>query len=553
MRFILLIQLVFIFHAYSAAQTIHLAIDSLINEQNFKENEPGVAVLVLENGQIIYENQIGYANINQRIPLSENTLFNFASITKQFTAFCILKLELEGKLSRKDSIQTYLPELPYFGETITIENLLAHTSGMPDYIEILLLKNQYAHRKLTTDYLLEYLHKTPFLSFKPGERFAYSNMGYMLLKIIVERVSEQSIEKYIQYNIFNPLEMNHSSFKFEEYDALENKSISYKKNNEKYIHLKNPNPSALGATGMFGTLRDFSKWDNLFYTTSTTQNNKQIEYLINEMRKAYHLNNGSELGYANGIIIKPYHSYTFEEHSGGWNFFLLQFRRILELNTSILVASNNYEIDPFKLNDEICELIISKQLKNNYTINETSVKNDYFKNLSGTYIDANNIVRRIRLINDTLIISSLDTTHIIEKLIFINKKDTNNYTFLDENNDFVHFTIAENNETSFLWKGGTYFRFQHEYKKINNTTHYNVTEWKGKYHTDMFDFSLFIKQNRKNEMILKPFFLISYKLEHIGNNIYKIKNQNIFIKVYNDSISIGNNWVFDIPLKKVKG
>ncbi|MEZ4690297.1 MAG: serine hydrolase domain-containing protein [Ignavibacteria bacterium] len=164
-------------------------------------------VLVAQSGNIIYQNSFGYRNFETKELLDNNSVFELASVSKQFTAMGILLLIEKGKLSLSDSLRQF-SELPY--SDITIQNLLTHTSGLPDYMEAMNAK--WDHKKVAfNDDVIKFLatEKIP-ANFSPGEKFEYSNTAYEMLASIVEKVSGQSFKDYMEENVFRPLGMNNS-------------------------------------------------------------------------------------------------------------------------------------------------------------------------------------------------------------------------------------------------------------------------------------------------------------------------------------------------------
>ena len=183
------------------SETLDLAIDT-----NVKDSEPGIAMMVFQGGEVIYEHYKGMANIDRNLPIQGNTGFRLASVSKTFTALAILQLYENGKLSLDDSIRDYLPDVPENWERITIHDLLSHRSGIPDFLN----DESSIPEVLDNDYVRnEYIHKRT-LEFEPGESFDYSNTGYVLLAEIVTAVSGLNFDDYMDRYIFAPLDMQDS-------------------------------------------------------------------------------------------------------------------------------------------------------------------------------------------------------------------------------------------------------------------------------------------------------------------------------------------------------
>ena len=192
----------------SLSDTImQLRIDSILQQKNNAGVFTG-CVLVINKGKAIYKNCAGYADYENKTFLNDSSIFELASCSKQFTAMAIMILAERGKLNYTDNIKQYIPELPYDG--ITVENLLTHTSGLPDYEEM--LDEHWDKKKFATnnDIVSCFAKYKPSTDFKPGKKHEYSNTGYTLLSVIIEKASGMSYSDFLATNIFQPLGMTHS-------------------------------------------------------------------------------------------------------------------------------------------------------------------------------------------------------------------------------------------------------------------------------------------------------------------------------------------------------
>ncbi len=421
--------------------------------------------------------------------VSDHTIFNIASVSKQFTAFCILKLAEEEKLYLDESIQKYIPELPDFGKKITLNHLLSNTSGIPEYLEILGLTNQYKDKRLDHDYMLEFYKKYHTLSFVPGERFSYSNAGYMLLCLVVQRVSGSDIGQYAEKHIFKPLQMQTARFTKKESDGLTDGTRSYYLKKGKFRPHKPIQPNAMGATGVFCSLDDYRKWDHNFsFPTDETK------HIVAKMKTEYVFNDGQKSGYGAGIILKPYKGFLSEEHSGGWNSFLVQFRRLPELGLSVFVASTSADYLPFKICDQITDIFLPNQNQSSFSNKQADHDINTFV---GTYLDANNVLRSVVVKNDTLAIAHYkDSSKVIQKLGYLNTLNDTLILYIDTALDTVQFVQKDGNIMGFYWKGSTYFRFNRYYKKLDPNAS-DFATLSGKYSSEELNFSFRIKNKSK--------------------------------------------------------
>jgi CubicO group peptidase (beta-lactamase class C family) len=198
------------------AQTLTGRLKALLND--FKEkNAPGLAAMLIRNGRIEYRRTFGFADLAARAPITPDTQFLLASITKQFTAMAIMILAERHKLQFDDTLAKFCPEFPAYAHAITLRNLLNHTSGLPEYDDLLGVtsydsyfrssKSPPAAHEFTSAEILRLLSRQAKLRFAPGEKFEYNSSGYVLLGQIIERVSGERYAEFLKENIFDPLEM----------------------------------------------------------------------------------------------------------------------------------------------------------------------------------------------------------------------------------------------------------------------------------------------------------------------------------------------------------
>jgi CubicO group peptidase (beta-lactamase class C family) len=175
-------------------------------------NTPGASVAVIQHGKLVFAKGYGVANLEYGISIRPDTIFHVASVSKQFTAMAVVLLELEGKLALDDDVHKYLPELPDYGNKITIRNLLQHTSGVRDQWQTLALAGWSLQDVITQDQALRLIFRQKELNFPPGTRYLYSNAGFTLLAEIVARVSGKPFPQFCTERIFAPLRMTHTHF-----------------------------------------------------------------------------------------------------------------------------------------------------------------------------------------------------------------------------------------------------------------------------------------------------------------------------------------------------
>jgi CubicO group peptidase (beta-lactamase class C family) len=256
----------------------------------FAATEPGATVIVTRDGKEIFRKAYGLANLDKQLPMLADMALRIGSVTKQFTAVAVLMLAEQGKLKLDDEITTYLPDYPTQGERITLEHLLTHTSGIPNYSgnrEFLAER----HLPATPEQMMRYFRNEP-LDFKPGTRWAYSNSGYILLGAIIEKVSGQAYADFIRERILKPAGMHDTGY--EGKDLLKAEFASgYSQQQGKLVAAAPLHPSKTYAAGaLVSTAADLGKWDAVIaqgkllkaaswqraFTPATLPNGKSTNY-----------------------------------------------------------------------------------------------------------------------------------------------------------------------------------------------------------------------------------------------------------------------------------
>jgi CubicO group peptidase (beta-lactamase class C family) len=264
MKYIFVVFCLFIVQK-SAAQ-VEKRLDSLL-KSSIGLNEPGIALYIENNGRVIYNKGFGIVEDESLKQPKPNTNFRLASVSKQFTAMCILLLEQDKKLSIDDPISRYFPELPQsVSDKISIRQLITHSSGIIDYEEV--MDNSILKPLLDID-VLNILSKQEKTYFKPGTEFRYSNSAYALLALIVERVSGQSFPEFMKDRIFEPLKMKNSMV-YEANAKIPNRSFGFARDKNENIY---PNDQSLtsaiqGDGGVYTSLNEYNKWTHALWNNT---------------------------------------------------------------------------------------------------------------------------------------------------------------------------------------------------------------------------------------------------------------------------------------------
>jgi CubicO group peptidase (beta-lactamase class C family) len=346
-------------------------IDAIVRGGGVGPKQPGVAVLVLKGGRVVFERCYGLANLQQQTPIAPHTTFELASVSKTFTATAVLILHERGKLALGDDVRKFIPELPaYFPQhPIRVMDLLHHTSGLPDYLAFKDVKPSNGKYLTNADHAAAFAprRKTQPPHFAPGARYEYSNSGYMLLALIVERVSGKSFGAFLRQEIFRPLGMSNSWVhetpqsvpRHPRFGYVHALGYSRTKQGGYRVSWGAPpfRPERLLTTGdgaVWSSLEDMARWDaglragkllrpqtrRLALTPSKTRNGKRNDYGL-----------GWDLEFnARGQL-------TVYGHDGDWEGFLTFFHRDLGSDHTVILLSNrgDYKID--RVGEQLLKLL----------------------------------------------------------------------------------------------------------------------------------------------------------------------------------------------------
>jgi len=322
-----------------------------------RPDSPGCALAIIENGKIIYERGYGSANLENAVPISPDSVFYIGSCSKQFTAASIALLAEQGKLSLDEEIRKYVPELPGYGGSLTVRQLIHHTSGLRDYLTLLDIAGLpfgYFHK----DDVLELISRQKELNFKPGEEYLYSNSGYFLLAVIVERVSGKSLRQFAEENIFAPLGMKNTHFHDDYTMIIKNRASGYfpagKEKFKNYISTFD----CVGSGGLYSTVKDLFLWDQNFYKPKVGDRD-----WLNLIQTPGTLNNGEKLNYAFGLVLGKYKGLKTVEHGGALEGYRANMLRFPEQNFSVICLSNLSSFNPGRLCQQVADIYLSSQFK----------------------------------------------------------------------------------------------------------------------------------------------------------------------------------------------
>jgi CubicO group peptidase (beta-lactamase class C family) len=323
----------------------------------FTDKTPGCAVGVGKNGQTVYTHGYGMANLEYNVPITESTVLESGSVAKQFTASALVLLAQDGKLSLDDDIRKYLPEVPSFGgQKITIRNLLTHTSGLRDQWGLLGIEGRgpgsQVHSPATT---LDLVVHQKMLNFPPGSQYLYSNTGYALAGIIVERVSGKTLDAFTQERLFRPLGMTHTRWRDDFTAVVPNRATAYSGSPANGFHTDMPFTNMIGNGGLLSTMADLLEWnENLDHPTVGGQ--PYVDALQTRMR----LTTGRTITYALGLEVTDYQGVREVSHGGSTAGYRTYLARYPEQHVSVAVWCNYAGANPASLAHQVVDLVLAK-------------------------------------------------------------------------------------------------------------------------------------------------------------------------------------------------
>jgi len=286
------------------------SLDRVFSDWSSKDG-PGCSAAASQDGRTVYEAGYGSANLEADVPITPASIFHAASVSKQFTAMAVMLLAHEGKLSLDADVHTYLPELPDYGQRITLRHLLTHTSGLRDQWDLLALaRGRFEEDRITEADVLDIVTRQKALNFVPGTEYLYSNTGYTLAAVIVHRVSGKPLRQFADERIFKPLGMTRTHFHDDYTMLVKGRTSAYEKEKDGW-HVGIPNFDTYGATSLFTTVGDLLKWQENFRNPVVGD-----EAILKQMQTSAVLANGDTTGYGLGVQIGRQDGMKLVGHSG---------------------------------------------------------------------------------------------------------------------------------------------------------------------------------------------------------------------------------------------
>ena len=337
-------------------------IDGILDR--FPNSGPIGQLAISRNGQLLYSAARGMSNLEYGIPLSKESKIEAGSISKQFTAACVLLLEQQGKLLITDNIRKYLPEMQDYGKPITISHLLYHTSGIKDLLPIAYLTGWPPKAKTysNNDYL-QFIVTQKVLNNTPGDEYIYSNSNYVLLAIIVERVAKASLSEFSNKHIFIPAGMKNTEWRDDFRKVVSNRSIAYFKRDSGYF-TEMPNESSYGHAGLLTTAEDLIRWNDYYLGEKLGSSSMLTKQLATGV-----LNSGKVTTYAAGLNVIRGKDLQRISHVGLTAGYRASLEHFSQLGLSIAWISNSSQPEVFEIATAVRNLFFgTPQIKTDATI-----------------------------------------------------------------------------------------------------------------------------------------------------------------------------------------
>jgi CubicO group peptidase (beta-lactamase class C family) len=343
---------------------------------------PGCAIGVVADGELRYARGVGLANLEYDVPITPDTPFHVASVSKQFTAAAIGLLAIRHQLDLGDDARTYLPRLPWFGSTITLQHLVHHTSGLRDQWTLLAAAGWRAADVVTSDDILELAYAQETLNFMPGTAFSYSNTGYTLLAKVVETISGVSLREFCQREFFNPLGMSGTHFHDDAASLVPGRAHSYVEKEDGSFRQAPLNFATTGATNLHSTVRDLARWEANLRHGELVGGARLLD-LIHE--RGVELQGGASYGF--GLLVDRHRGACRVGHGGADAAFTSYDVRFPDLDLAVVVLANSSRVSAPALMLQVVDACLDELGVPPVRASEAAPTTKDIAGLAGLYVD----------------------------------------------------------------------------------------------------------------------------------------------------------------------
>jgi CubicO group peptidase (beta-lactamase class C family) len=364
-----LASIFFVIHASGQVSTTQVSakqVDAIFTSLR-SGNAPGAAVLVVRDGRAVFHRGYGVTDLRTLRPIDAKTNFRLASFTKQFTAACIMLLAHDGKLHYDDHLTDFFPEFPAYGKSITVRNLLNHTSGLEDYEDLLM--KQYPDTppekipQILDAGVLKLLEQQTSGKFPPGSKWEYSNSGYAVLAMIVEKVSGRSFGEFLHERIFVPLKMKNTLAYEKGKNEVPHRAYGHTKEKDGWRETdQSPTSAVLGDGGIYSSLDDLEKWDRAL-RDHTLLSEAEMQPALTPVQPTdgrAKSPEGAPVNYGFGWFLSPYQGHKRMSHNGDTIGFQTTIQRFPndDDKLTITVLANRADINPEELALKVADLYL---------------------------------------------------------------------------------------------------------------------------------------------------------------------------------------------------
>jgi CubicO group peptidase (beta-lactamase class C family) len=363
-----LLSALILFGGAISAQTSSSQIDGIFAPLK-SDNAPGAVVLVVRDGKPVFRGGYGVADLGTRRAIDSQTDFRLASFTKQFTATCIMLLVHDGKLHYDDHLTNIFPEFPEYGKAITVRNLLNHTSGLPDYEDVLM--KQYPNTppdqipQILDAGVLKSLEQQTAGQFPPGSKWQYSNSGYAVLAMIVEKVSGKPFGQFLHDRIFVPLKMSNTLAYEKGKNEVPHRAYGHTKQKDGSLQQTDQSPTSavLGDGGIYSSIDDLEKWDRALREHTLVSETEMQPALtpVQTTRGPAKFESGKPVSYGFGWFLDPYQGHRRMHHDGETIGFRTTIQRFPDDKLTVIVLANRTDVDPEALALKVADLFIENK------------------------------------------------------------------------------------------------------------------------------------------------------------------------------------------------
>jgi CubicO group peptidase (beta-lactamase class C family) len=347
-----------------------------------KPGSPGCSVGIIRNSSFVYKKSFGYASLEFGVPLTPESVFYVASVSKQFTAASVVLAAEQGYLSLDDDVHKYLPELPDYGHSVTLRQMLHQTSGFRDFFDLIELAGGKPADIGSAADILKLIVRQKRLNNVPGAEWNYSNSNYLLLAEVVQRASRKSLAQFAAENIFQPLGMKHTLFFDDNTLVVPNRAAAYDPGkNGKFLVDWSTSYDLVGGGGLMSTVDDLLLWDRNFSADKLGKGT-----LVQQLESRGVLNDGNQINYAMGLILGEYRGQPTAEHSGANFGYRSEYLRFPQQRFSAIVLCNLSSAGTVGLAHQIADLYLQGDLA---PVSATHVPSGFpgAETFAGTYLD----------------------------------------------------------------------------------------------------------------------------------------------------------------------